>query len=89
MTRRWIGRLIPRFAKRRRAPADEVAQRTYPVVQFYERLETLLARHGLARAENQTQHEFAVTAGGELRSQAALRPVAAFSTRTPSSAPVM
>lgn len=46
------------------------------VVEFYERFESLLARYGMTRSENQTQHEFAVTVGGEFRAQESLRPLA-------------
>jgi hypothetical protein len=37
-----------------------------PVLEMYRRLETVLARVGLAREPAQTAHEFALAAGGEL-----------------------
>lgn len=77
----WQGlrRLIPRIGRGRiqKNAANAPERRVYPVVEFYRQLESLLESHGLARAKSQTQHEFAVTAGGELRTRTALREVAA------------
>ncbi|REK22296.1 MAG: DUF3488 domain-containing protein [Planctomycetota bacterium] len=73
----WLLRRLVHLARgRRRRRAIQGDSRTYPVVEFYQRLEKLLAAHGLARAPTQTQHEFAVTIGGELRARGALREVA-------------
>ncbi len=62
MTARWIG---PR--KRRRA--SSATRRRINPVEFYRRLETLLARHGLRRGKAQTQLEFAQAAGHKLQAK--------------------
>ncbi len=45
-------------------------------VEFYQRLENLLARHGYLRPPGQTPREFAVATGGQLSETLALRPAA-------------
>jgi protein-glutamine gamma-glutamyltransferase len=45
-------------------------------VEFYERFESLLARHGMSRAAHQTPREFAVACGGQLAESPAGRGVA-------------
>ena len=73
----WVrGLRLRRRLQRHRGATEADTGRSYPTVEFYQRFEKLLARHGLARSENQTQHEFAVTVGGEFRSRAALSTVA-------------
>jgi hypothetical protein len=52
----WLVRQPFRAASRRRGSRR---------VDFYERFEALMARHGLRRPQCQTQHEFAVVAGGQ------------------------
>jgi hypothetical protein len=47
-----------------------------PVLEMYRRLETALARLGLARAPAQTAHEFAVAVGGDLAERVEYRRVA-------------
>jgi hypothetical protein len=47
-----------------------------PVLEIYRRLESVLARRGLARHPAQTAYEFAVSAGGELAERAEHRRVA-------------
>jgi transglutaminase-like putative cysteine protease len=42
------------------------AHRAAPIVAFYRRLETVLARYGLSRPASMTQHEFALLAAGHL-----------------------
>ncbi|MEX0977596.1 MAG: transglutaminaseTgpA domain-containing protein [Pirellulales bacterium] len=49
---------------------------TPPVLEIYRRLETALARVGLAREPTQTAHEFALVAGGELAERVEYRRVA-------------
>ena len=43
-----------------------VPRKARPDVDFYIRLEALLARHGLVRSAGQTQHEFAAVAGAKI-----------------------
>jgi transglutaminase-like putative cysteine protease len=50
-------------------------------VDFYERLERLLARHGFRRHETQTPLEFALSTGAELVAEAELRPAATLPRR--------
>lgn len=57
--RRLVRRLWPRLAGRNAATA--VGRKVE--IDFYRRLEVLLARHGLVRAAGQTQREFAAAAG--------------------------
>ncbi|WP_410960645.1 hypothetical protein, partial [Salmonella sp. SAL4357] len=66
----------PVFAKRanRRAKAAER-------VDFYERLERLLARHGFRRQQTQTPLEFALATGAELVAEVELRPAATLPRR--------
>jgi transglutaminase-like putative cysteine protease len=66
----------PVFARRakRRAKATER-------VDFYERLERLLARHGFRRQQTQTPLEFALATGAELVAEAELRPAATLPRR--------
>lgn len=59
LLRRVLGRLWGRLAGR----ADSAFGGRQAEVEFYRRLETLLARHGLVRSVGQTQHEFATAAG--------------------------
>jgi len=73
---RRFGSRLPRFRRRRQASTMVTRNRKAVVVEFYERFESLLARYGMTRSENQTQHEFAVTVGGEFRAQESLRPLA-------------
>ncbi|MEX2559121.1 MAG: DUF4129 domain-containing protein [Pirellulales bacterium] len=60
---RWTARAVMGIVRRRRLRA---ARRTASRIQFYCRFEEVLARHGWSRASNQTQYEFAVSAGGQL-----------------------
>lgn len=60
---RWIGGKLVRWsATRRNSPAARRAR----TVEFYHRLETILARQGIVRRPSQTQHEFALDVGGRL-----------------------
>lgn len=59
---RGLRRLWSRLAGR----AAAMAGRDHPRVEFYARLEALLARHGLVRPPGQTQLEFAAAAGTRL-----------------------
>jgi hypothetical protein len=60
---RWLRRLLPRLWARLAGWAIPAAGKDHPRVEFYDRLEALLARHGLVRSAGQTQHEFAAAAG--------------------------
>lgn len=63
---RWLPRLARRVWARLAGRAVPAAGREHTKVEFYDRLETLLARHGLARSAGQTQHEFATAAGSKI-----------------------
>ncbi len=63
---RWLPRLARRLWARLAGRAAPAARKDRPEVEFYGRLEALLARHGLARSASQTQHEFATAAGTKL-----------------------
>ena len=63
-------------AARRPAPAQ-----SGPRVEFYDRLELLLARHGWQRSAGQTQHEFALEVGGQLADQPRQQPAASLPRR--------
>jgi hypothetical protein len=65
----------------RRRAAKGRAAREAMVVPFYHRLESLLARHGIRRPESQTQHEFAMAAGGQLSETPRLAPAAGLPRR--------
>lgn len=54
-----LGRWLSQFA----GPADPASRSTRAGVEFYRRLESTLARFGLARSPSQTQREFARQAG--------------------------
>jgi hypothetical protein len=55
--------------------------RRYERVDFYEKLEALLARYGVRRPNHQTQREFAVTAAGRLANVPASRRATSLATR--------
>ncbi len=63
---RWMARLISRRWGRR---GTGRVQRAIAAVEFYRRLEALLARQGLRRLPQQTQREFVATAVGKLHSR--------------------
>jgi len=67
--RRWIHRMSGKVWKLAPLRAERSAgskRRDALLVPFYERLEELLARHGMRRPESQTPHEFALAVGGQL-----------------------
>jgi hypothetical protein len=66
LTVRWIVVPIARRLGWRRADQDPGRQRAAPVVEFYRRLENLLARHAFVRSPTDTQREFALAVGGQL-----------------------
>lgn len=61
-----LGRWMWRHWRTARAPVNGRRTPTGPPVEFYLRLESLLAALGIRRAPNQTQREFALSAGGVL-----------------------
>lgn len=70
---RWVA--VPALALLRRlTPARRGT--AAPRVEFYRRLEALLARHGYRRLPGQTPREFATVTGGQLAESAALRAAA-------------
>jgi transglutaminase-like putative cysteine protease len=70
---RWVWRPAWRLCGRLAARAGPAAARDRSQVEFYGRLEALLAQHGLARGAGQTQREFAIRAGVKI-AEAAGRP---------------
>jgi hypothetical protein len=66
--RRLLSRLAARAAGGKRSERSSV--------EFYRRLETILARHGLTRAPQQTQREFALQAGVSLAQATGMAPLA-------------
>jgi transglutaminase-like putative cysteine protease len=64
---------VPWWRRRRKQRSDGARRRLQ--VEFYERLEALLARHGIRRAGHETQREFAAAAGGWLRSMPLAQPI--------------
>jgi hypothetical protein len=70
---RWIR---PRWKRRTRRRADKKQGRQLPpTIDFYDRLEVILAKEGLRRENHQTQRELAACAGGQLADSPALRGV--------------
>lgn len=63
---RWIRRRWRRLWDRLAGRAAAAAGSSGAEVEFYRRLEALLARHGLRRSAGQTQHEFATAAGARI-----------------------
>jgi hypothetical protein len=62
-------RVVRRMVRRLLGRPAATASRTRIGVEFYRRLERLLAEHGLVRAPGQTPREFAVAAGNRLAQQ--------------------
>lgn len=62
----WFGRPSRRLLRRLTGQAGSATKGQRAKVEFYRRLETLLARQGLTRAPQQTQREFAQQAGAAL-----------------------
>jgi transglutaminase-like putative cysteine protease len=60
---RWLRRPLQWLSARLTGRSGRVVGRHRARVEFYNRLETLLARQGLVRSAGQTQHEFATVAG--------------------------
>lgn len=67
---RWLWRRMARWTRQRRGTALADGEQT---VEFYRRLERILAEHGVARPATQTQREFATVAGGQLAETPHLR----------------
>jgi hypothetical protein len=65
---RWIVRMIARRWSRR---GVQRSKRPLTHVEFYRRLEALLARHGIRRSPHETQREFASAASGKLHARLA------------------
>jgi hypothetical protein len=63
-----LGRLVRRLGARLAGWAAPAAGTHRSHVEFYRRLEVLLARHGLVRAASETQQEFAAAAGAKIAS---------------------
>jgi len=55
--------LLRRLLRRLSAGVGQTARAQRARVEFYRRLEAVLARQGLVRSASQTQHEFALAAG--------------------------
>jgi len=69
-------RIMPRWKRRiARYRGQEQRRTAPPTVDFYDRLEVLLAKEGLRRENHQTQRELAACAGGQLADSPALRGV--------------
>ena len=77
LVRSPIGRLIVWIASRRPAAKSRRSLR----IEFYRRLETVLARHGMKRAATQTQREFALEAAGQLTESPSCRHTASMPRR--------
>jgi hypothetical protein len=63
---RWIVLPLARRLGWRRARQEPNHHRSRPVIEFYRRLEALLARHAFVRPPEHTQREFALAVGGQL-----------------------
>ena len=63
-----LGRLVRLLWARLARWAAPAARASRSHVEFYRRLEVLLARHGLVRAAGETQQEFAAAAGAKIAS---------------------
>ena len=72
-----IGRLIAWIANHRPVPKSRRSLR----IEFYRRLEMVLARHGMKRAATQTQREFALEAAGQLTESPSCRHAASMPRR--------
>jgi hypothetical protein len=70
--RLWRRRFLARSRSRKRRRSNRFVR-----VDFYERLEKLLARWGLRRAASETQREFAASAAARLADGFAQQPIAA------------
>ncbi|MBI2825985.1 MAG: DUF3488 domain-containing protein [Planctomycetia bacterium] len=66
----YAARAIVRLVWRRARAADTDAERRTGGVEFYRRLENLLAHHDFVRGASQTQREFALAVGGQLAESA-------------------
>jgi hypothetical protein len=75
---RWLVRLLG--ALYRRWPHRHMRAKCARV-EFYDRLERILARHGLVRGRGQTPLEFALAAGAQMVADAAMRPHATLPRR--------
>jgi hypothetical protein len=71
---RWLTRRVAGWRRRRAASSD---RRGVAKVEFYRRLEIILAQHQLVRAASQTQREFALVSGGQLAESPETKGVAA------------
>jgi len=67
---RRLGRALRRCWSRWTGHTDAAAEKDRPGVEFYHRLEMLLAQHGLVRWAGQTQREFAQDAGSRIAAAA-------------------
>ena len=76
-----LAKILFNFVPLRPRDRKPRAARKQMAVPFYERLEALLAQHGIRRPESQTQHEFAVAAGGQLSETPRLAPAAGLPRR--------
>ncbi|MEX0866345.1 MAG: DUF3488 and transglutaminase-like domain-containing protein [Pirellulales bacterium] len=73
----WSGRrLARRAAQWRQARRNSPEARRARTVEFYHRLESVLARQGIVREPYQTQQEFALSAGGRMADVPQLVPLA-------------
>ena len=70
----WLVRRVLRWRSRRAAASD---RRGVNKVEFYRRLEQILAQHELVRGASQTQREFALASGGQLAESPETKGVAA------------
>jgi hypothetical protein len=70
----WVTRRVLSWRRRRAASAE---RRGVAKVEFYRRLENLLAQHQLVRSASQTQREFALVSGGQLAESPETKGVAA------------
>jgi hypothetical protein len=75
---RWLVRLLGELY--RRWPHRHMRAKCARV-EFYDRLERILARHGLVRGRGQTPLEFALAAGAQMVADAAMRPHATLPRR--------
>jgi len=73
---RWLGLAPRRLFGRLTGQTDRTKQSQRSKVEFYRRLEAVLARHGLNRAPEQTQREFAYEAGVALAAPSRLAELA-------------
>ncbi len=73
---RWLWRMPPRGWLRWSGGRDATLRRRETQVQFYRRLEAILAQHGLVRLGAQTQREFVLAAGARLPATDGRQPAA-------------